>query len=67
MSTVQEIEAAIQHLPEQDVWRLDDWLAEYKARLWDKQLAADAAAGRLDQFIHEAKADYHAGRTHRLP
>jgi hypothetical protein len=66
MSTVEEIESAIQKLPEKDVWRLDQWLAEHKARLWDKQIEEDANAGRLDKLWQEAKRDMDEGKTRPL-
>lgn len=31
---------------------------------WDKQMAADAEAGRLDFLIAEAQSDYDAGKLH---
>lgn len=33
---------------------------------WDRQIAADAAAGRLDHLIEEARADIAAGRCRPL-
>jgi predicted nucleotidyltransferase len=33
---------------------------------WDRQIAADAAAGRLDHLIEEARADVAAGRCRPL-
>jgi len=33
---------------------------------WDRQIAADAAAGRLDHMIEEARADVAAGRCRPL-
>jgi hypothetical protein len=66
MSAVEEIESAIQKLPEQAVGRLDQWLAEFKARLWDKQIEEDAKAGRLDKFWQEAKRELAEGKTRPL-
>jgi hypothetical protein len=68
MGTVEEIETAIQMLSVNDIARLDQWWAEYHARLWDEQMKADAGdGGCLRPMIEEAKADYRAGRTHPLP
>ena len=33
---------------------------------WDRQIAADAATGRLDHLIEEARADVAAGRCRPL-
>jgi hypothetical protein len=40
-----------------------DWLQEYREELWDKQIEADAKAGKLDSLIKKAKAGYRAGKA----
>ena len=67
MSTVQEIETAIQKLKPQEIHEVADWLQELREELWDKQIDADAKAGRLDKMMEEAKQDYLAGRCKPLP
>ena len=67
MSTVQEIETAIQKLKPQEILKVADWLQELREELWDKQIDADAKAGRLDKMMEEAKQDYLAGRCKPLP
>ena len=66
MSTVQEIETAIQKLKPQEIHKVADWLQELREELWDKQIDADAKAGRLDKLMEEALEDYRAGRTKPL-
>jgi predicted HAD superfamily phosphohydrolase YqeG len=67
MSTVQEIETAIQKLKPEEIHEVADWLQELREELWDKQIDADAKAGRLDKLMEEAKQDYLAGRCKPLP
>jgi hypothetical protein len=67
MSTVQEIETAIQKLKPQEIHEVANWLQELREELWDKQIDADARAGRLDKLMEEAKQDYLAGRCKPLP
>jgi hypothetical protein len=67
MSTVQEIEMAIARLKPQEIHAVADWLQEYREGLWDKQIEADARAGKLDKLMEEAKQDYQAGRCKPLP
>jgi hypothetical protein len=62
MSTVQEIEQAIIKLSESDRAKLRDWLADFDQDEWDKQIAADEAAGRLDALADEAVKDLREGR-----
>ena len=66
MSTVQEIETAIQKLKPQEIHKVADWLQELREGLWDKQIDADAKAGRLDKLAEKALEDYRAGRTKPL-
>lgn len=67
MSTVQEIESAITQLEPKDVQAVADWLQEYREELWDRQIEADAKAGRLDKLMEEARQDFLAGRCKPLP
>ena len=62
MSTVREIEDAIQKLTNEERAAFRAWFAEYDADEWDRQLEADAAAGRLDWLVQEARDDVQSGR-----
>ena len=62
MSTVQEIQEAVSHLPKEDFAAFRDWFAEFDAALWDRQLEGDVTAGRLDQLAEEALQDLREGR-----
>jgi predicted esterase len=64
--SVAEIEAAITKLPPQDVEKLAVWLADYRNRAWDEQIAQDLDAGRLDAFLASAEAEYQAGKVRPL-
>lgn len=59
MSTVEEIETAIEKLSDHEV-------AELKAWLWDREIGDDAVAGRLDLLANEALSEYRAGKTRSL-
>jgi hypothetical protein len=48
VSTVQEIEAAIEKLPPKEFLALCDRLREKHADAWDRQIEADARSGKLD-------------------
>ena len=66
MTTVAEISSAVKRLPKRELARFRKWFAEYGAAVWDRQLATDAAAGKLDALIREAQRDHRAGRTKAL-
>jgi hypothetical protein len=62
MSSVQEIQDAVRHLSTEDMVAFREWFAEFDAGLWDRQLEADVAAGRLDKLADEALQDLQEGR-----
>ncbi len=55
MDRVEEIEAAISQLPPDEYRRLVDWFRAREQALWDEQLDADSASGRLDDLFREAE------------
>ncbi len=59
MCTVQEIEQAIDRLGDEEV-------AELRAWLFDRDIARDAANGKLDSLVGEALREVKAGRTKPL-
>jgi hypothetical protein len=66
MTTVADIRGAVKRLPKKDLARFRKWFAEYDAAVWDRQLKADALAGKLDALVREAQRDHRAGRTKGL-
>jgi hypothetical protein len=62
VSTVEEIERAVQGLSPEQLAAFRAWFAEFDAAVWDKQLEADVAAGRLDALADEALDDLRQGR-----
>ena len=42
-------------------------LVEAREQAWDRQIEADAEAGKLDQLAEEALRDYREGKCIRLP
>lgn len=62
MSTVNEIEAAIQRLSADDLAAFRAWFAAFDAAAWDRKFEQDEAAGRLDGLASEALRDLREGR-----
>lgn len=62
MSTLLEIEEAIEKLPSADFRELHRWIAERDAESWDAQIVADAESGKFDQLRQRIRADYQAGK-----
>jgi hypothetical protein len=66
MNTIQEIKLAITQLPLQEWEQLRDWLDEFDAQVWDRQLETDVRAGKLDALGKQAISDFKAGKYHIL-
>ena len=67
MSTVEEIKSAIEQLSLQQRAELARWLYGWEDDDWDKQIAADFEAGKLDKLLQEVDEDVRAGRIRDLP
>jgi hypothetical protein len=65
--TVQTLQTEILKLKPEERWTISSWLDELMADEWDRQMEADAQAGRLDHLVKEAEADYQAGRCRPFP
>lgn len=66
MTTLLEIAAAIQDLPEDEVRELSTWLQGYLDERWDRQIEEDVATGKLDALIAKAEADIAANNVRGL-
>ena len=66
MIRVQEIQAAIEALPDKEYARLRQWFSKRDWEQWDKQIEADAGAGKLDFLLKDAAEDKAAGRLREL-
>ncbi len=60
------LEREIQLLSRDELTQFERWFAEFKAELWDKQIEADAKAGKLDKFADEAIAQFEQGKFKKL-
>ena len=66
MSKIDALEQEIRKLSDSELARLRAWFMEYDAAGWDRQIEADARAGRLDELADAALADHRAGRSRPL-
>ena len=57
MSTLAEIEAAIEKLPPVKFRELRQWIAERDWSEWDAQIGRDVAAGKFDGLRKKVCAD----------
>jgi len=66
MTSVKDIERAIENLPKSDLAEFSAWFERYETEIWDKQFEADVVAGQFDQMRADAIAEFEAGRTKPL-
>ena len=66
MGAIEKLELLIKSLSPEELAQCREWFAEFDAQLWDRQIEADAAAGKLDRLIEESMADYRANKTRPL-
>lgn len=55
MSRLEELEMAIESLPEKEYSEFRRWFLERDWAKWDRQIEADSASGRLDFLVREAQ------------
>jgi hypothetical protein len=67
MSTVAEIKEAIERLSPQERCELEALLHPRADDDWDREMQADAAAGKFDVLKDEAAAERRAGKLRDFP
>jgi hypothetical protein len=65
--SLMELKKEITKLSFEERAELNRLLYGWEDDAWDKQMAGDVAAGRLDDVIQRAEADMAAGRVRELP
>lgn len=67
MSTVEEIESAIENLEEDEFLRLIKWLEAKMTDAWDRRMSQDSEDGKLDFLFNEADSERAAGKLNPWP
>jgi hypothetical protein len=66
MTRVQALASEIQTLTPEELTEFRSWFADYDGELWDRQIEADAAAGKFDELAAEALAEFERGESTEL-
>ena len=66
MTKLEQIEKSVAELSPEELKAFAAWFEALQADMWDRQMEADANAGRLDKLAEQALADHRAGRTRPL-
>ncbi len=67
MTTLDEIKAAIDKLSWEERAQLARWLHGWHDDEWDRQMASDISAGKLDNLLGEVDADIDRGDLKDMP
>jgi hypothetical protein len=66
MTTVADIQQAVQSLPEEEFAVSSSWFDQYEEERWDRQMECDQESGPLRSLMERARADFEAGKSSRL-
>lgn len=66
MGAIEQLELLIKSLSPDELAKFREWFAEFDAQIWDRQIDADAAAGKLDRLIEESMAEHRANKSRPL-
>lgn len=63
---IQELEHAIMRLDSEELSRFSQWFDDFRALMWERQIAQDTKAGRLATLIEQANQEFEAGRCREI-
>lgn len=66
MTKLEQFKEFVSSLDPKDVRKLTEWMDEYNAELWDRQIEADAKAGKLNKLLENARKEIAAGKVRPL-
>ena len=66
MTAMERIKSEVARLSAKERAELARWFLEIEAEAWDREIEADAEAGKLDFLAEEALREYEAGKTREL-
>lgn len=66
MTRLDQIEKSVATLSDAELKQFGEWFDDLRWERWDRQLEADAEAGKLDRLIADAKAEIAAGKVRPL-
>ena len=66
MSTIQEIEKAIEQLSKEELHDFRTWFEKFEAKEWDQEIVQDIDSGKLDSLAAEALSEYKNGAVKKI-
>jgi hypothetical protein len=62
MTTVAEIQEAVQGLPEEQFEAFSSWFEQYEDQRWDRQIERDQKSGALRTLMEKVRTDFETGK-----
>lgn len=66
MGNIEDLEARVRALSPEEFATFREWVAQFDAEVWDRQIETDVAAGRLDRVAERALREHAAGKSTEL-
>ena len=66
MAGLEQLEQEVENLSSEDLAKFREWFIEFGWALWDTKIVDDLKAGKLEQVISEARADFKDGKAREL-
>lgn len=66
MTTVEDIEEAVEKLPPDKLAKFRAWFEEFEAKRFDRKIEQDSRSGKLDKLAEQALREHRDGRTREL-
>lgn len=66
MAGLEQLEHEVENLSSKDLAKFREWFIEFDWALWDTKIADNLKAGKLDQLISAARADFKGGTAREL-
>ena len=64
--SVQELELAVSKLDAKEFAKFSEWFDDFRAGIWDRQIADDLESGRLDALLKQVDEEIAAGHFSEL-
>lgn len=64
--TLEELEQAIEKLPQNELSQFRSWYEKFDADVWDKQIEKNSSEGKLDLLAQSAIKDHKSGKSKDL-
>ncbi len=66
MTKIEALEREVKNLTREELAAFREWFIEYDWQAWDREIEEDAAAGRLDKLVAEAREEHRRGKTKEI-